>query len=46
MVFTNATLMAIAETMPTDANELLNVPGIGPMKIEKYGDAILGILAN
>ncbi|NLZ58172.1 MAG: ATP-dependent DNA helicase UvrD2, partial [Corynebacterium sp.] len=46
VVFSNATLMAIAEMMPADENELLNVPGIGPMKIEKYGEQILNILAS
>lgn len=46
VVFSNATLMAIAEMMPADDNELLNVPGIGPMKIEKYGEQILNILAD
>lgn len=44
IVFSNATLMALAELMPTSDNELLNVPGIGPMKAEKYGDEILEIL--
>ncbi|AGG66156.1 ATP-dependent DNA helicase UvrD2 [Corynebacterium callunae] len=44
MVFSNATLMAIAEMKPTNENELLSVPGVGPMKIEKYGEDVLEIL--
>ena len=44
MVFSNATLMAIAEMNPTNENELLSVPGVGPMKIENYGDDVLAIL--
>ncbi|WP_080796109.1 ATP-dependent DNA helicase UvrD2 [Corynebacterium pacaense] len=46
VVFSNATLMALAETRPGDENELLNVPGVGPMKIEKYGRELLRILGG
>lgn len=35
------TLMAIAQRKPTTTAELQSVPGIGPKKIETYGDAII-----
>ncbi|MDR7328724.1 ATP-dependent helicase [Corynebacterium guangdongense] len=44
IVFTDAVLMALAEAMPADQRELLNVPGIGPAKQAKYGDDLLAIL--
>ena len=46
MVFSNATLMAIAEMQPSTEHELLSVPGVGPMKIENYGDDVLEILGK
>ncbi|MFC0581361.1 ATP-dependent DNA helicase UvrD2 [Micrococcoides hystricis] len=46
VVATDATLIALAETMPTDAHELSKVPGIGAQKIAKYGEEILSVLGN
>ncbi|MCA8935004.1 MAG: ATP-dependent DNA helicase RecQ [Planctomycetes bacterium] len=43
-VFGNKTLEAIAATKPATKDELLNVPGIGPAKLEAYGDGILEAL--
>jgi DNA helicase-2/ATP-dependent DNA helicase PcrA len=40
-VFTDATMTALAEMRPSDASELVRVPGIGKGKIDKYGDQIL-----
>jgi DNA helicase II / ATP-dependent DNA helicase PcrA len=40
-VFTDATLTVIAETRPRDAAALVKVPGIGPVKCDKYGSDIL-----
>lgn len=45
-VFTDATLEAIAERMPRTERELLAVPGIGAAKLEKYGQAVLEVLAQ
>lgn len=42
-VFTDATMVALAEVKPGDAAALARVPGIGPAKIDKYGAAILGL---
>ena len=44
IVFTDATLMSIAEAMPTDTQELLGISGVGPAKIEQYGQGVLNTL--
>ena len=46
VVFTDATLMAIAEAAPHDLDELAALPGVGPAKLERYGDAVLEIVAG
>ncbi|MCL8250351.1 ATP-dependent DNA helicase UvrD2 [Aeromicrobium fastidiosum] len=44
VVFTDATLQAIAESKPSDADALAKVPGVGPAKIEQYGEAVLDLV--
>ena len=44
VVFTDATLMALAERRPTNRQELLQISGIGAQKLELYGDALLALL--
>jgi DNA helicase-2/ATP-dependent DNA helicase PcrA len=44
VVFTDATLVAIAETMPADEGQLARVPGVGAGKLLRYGDAVLKLL--
>ena len=44
VVFTDATLDALAEQMPGDAESLLAISGIGPDKAGRYGEEILEIL--
>lgn len=46
VVFTDATLMAIAEAKPTDEQSLLALPGIGRSKLAKYGAAVLDVIAQ
>lgn len=46
VVFTDATLMAIAEAEPQDLAALAALPGVGPAKLERYGDAVLEIVAH
>jgi ATP-dependent DNA helicase UvrD/PcrA len=46
VVFNDATLYELARTRPIDDDELLRVPGIGPVKVEKYGPAILSIIES
>ncbi|WP_020391227.1 ATP-dependent DNA helicase UvrD2 [Kribbella catacumbae] len=43
VIFTDATLTAIAEARPTDERELLRIAGIGRTKLTKYGESILNI---
>jgi DNA helicase-2/ATP-dependent DNA helicase PcrA len=40
------TLEAIATSLPQSLDELSDVPGIGPMKLSLYGDAILSVIAS
>jgi DNA helicase-2/ATP-dependent DNA helicase PcrA len=46
VVFTDLTLQAIAEVRPDDAAALLRVSGVGPAKIEKYGDDVLALVSG
>jgi DNA helicase-2/ATP-dependent DNA helicase PcrA len=43
-VFGDATLDAIAQANPSSVDELTRIKGVGPAKLEQYGDAILGVL--
>jgi ATP-dependent DNA helicase RecQ len=44
IVFSDATLLAMAASRPISEAELLNVSGVGPKKLETYGDAFLDVL--
>ena len=44
VVFTDATLTAIAETVPVDHSALQQISGVGARKLELYGDEVLGVL--
>ncbi|MER2135660.1 MAG: ATP-dependent DNA helicase UvrD2 [Arthrobacter sp.] len=46
VVFTDATLVAIAEDKPPTLNRLATIPGVGPSKLERYGEAVLQVLAH
>ena len=46
VVFSDATLAALAAEQPRDRNALARVKGIGPAKLEAYGDAVLAIIAG
>jgi DNA helicase-2/ATP-dependent DNA helicase PcrA len=46
VVFTDATLQALAEQQPPDLDSLSDVPGIGPTKLERYGEAVLALLTG
>ncbi len=43
-IFTDATLMAIAEARPADERQLLAIAGVGRSKFDKYADAVFTIL--
>ncbi|MEP6798475.1 MAG: ATP-dependent DNA helicase UvrD2, partial [Lapillicoccus sp.] len=46
VVFTDATLTAIAETRPASLPELARIPGVGAMKLDRHGGAVLEILGG
>jgi DNA helicase II / ATP-dependent DNA helicase PcrA len=45
VVFTDATLTAIAEARPSSEPDLAALPGIGRAKLDKYGQEVLAICA-
>ncbi len=44
MVFQKQVILAIEARMPTTSQELLGIPGLGPSKVDKFGDDILRIV--
>jgi DNA helicase-2/ATP-dependent DNA helicase PcrA len=46
VIFTDATLRALAEVQPRSERELLRVNGIGASKRERYGDEVLALIAS
>jgi DNA helicase-2/ATP-dependent DNA helicase PcrA len=44
VVFTDATLVAIAEQRPTDDGALVSISGIGASKLERFGAEVLGVV--
>ncbi len=46
VIFTDATLTAIAEQRPSDPGSLVGIPGIGARKLNRYGDAVLALIAD
>jgi len=46
VVFSDATLEALAEVKPSNRAGMLRINGIGPTKLEKYGDELLAVLAE
>ncbi len=44
VVAKDATLEAIAQLAPTSLADLLTVDGIGPAKLDRYGDEILAVV--
>ncbi len=46
VIFHDATLAAVAEARPADREALMAVPGIGPLKVERYGEELLALVAR
>jgi DNA helicase-2/ATP-dependent DNA helicase PcrA len=46
VVFTDNTLIAIAETLPGDDAALVAIPGIGARKLEQFGPDVLELVRN
>ncbi len=44
VVFDNKSLRAVAGARPTTAPELLDIAGVGPVKLERYGAALFEII--
>jgi ATP-dependent DNA helicase RecQ len=44
IVFSDATLVQMAESRPRSEAELLEIPGVGPKKVELYGAQFLALL--
>lgn len=46
MVLNDKTLQALAETIPLNVDELKDIYGMGPIKIAKFGQAVLDMIKN
>jgi len=46
VIFTDATLQAIAESTPENEAALRRIPGVGGVKIRRYGRAVLALCAG
>lgn len=44
VIFNDATLAAIASSKPRTPRELLSLPGIGPVKVERHGTDLLAVV--
>jgi superfamily II DNA helicase RecQ len=44
VVFDNKTLVAIARQAPTTQRDLGRISGVGPAKLERYGDAVIELM--
>jgi DNA helicase-2/ATP-dependent DNA helicase PcrA len=46
VVFTDATLTALAERQPSNDAGLVDIAGIGPRKLARYGPAVLALVGG
>ena len=46
VIFQDATLRRIAARRPADLDELASIKGIGPGKLEKYGQEVLSVVKS
>ncbi|MBB4929909.1 DNA helicase-2/ATP-dependent DNA helicase PcrA [Lipingzhangella halophila] len=46
VIFTDATLRAVAEHVPTSIGQLSRISGVGAVKLERYGEAVLALCAE
>jgi DNA helicase-2/ATP-dependent DNA helicase PcrA len=46
VIFTDATLVAIAESRPSSPGELARISGVGALKLERYGADVLAVLGG
>jgi ATP-dependent DNA helicase RecQ len=46
VIFHDATLRAMALAMPKHPHDMLNLPGVGQAKLDRYGESFLAVLAQ
>jgi DNA helicase-2/ATP-dependent DNA helicase PcrA len=46
VIFHDTTLAAVAEAKPRDRRSLLALPGMGPVKANRYGEELLAVVAD
>jgi DNA helicase-2/ATP-dependent DNA helicase PcrA len=46
IVFSDATLVAIADARPQSTAALARISGVGPMKLERYAEPLLAVLGG
>jgi len=46
VIFHDSTLIEVARRRPTSREALLNIPGVGASKLDRYGSAVIGIVAQ
>jgi DNA helicase-2/ATP-dependent DNA helicase PcrA len=46
VVFSDATLVAIADRQPTSRSALASIPGVGPAKLDRYSAPVLAVLGG
>ncbi len=46
VIFHDTTLAAVAELRPRTREALIGVPGLGPVKVERYGPALLALVSE
>lgn len=44
VVFPDTTLVALATERPSDEDEMLDISGVGPSKLERFGEAFLDVI--
>jgi DNA helicase II / ATP-dependent DNA helicase PcrA len=45
VIFNDRTLEAVATARPRSRDELAALPGVGPVKLERYGKIVLELVA-
>ena len=46
VIFHDSTLIEVARRRPTSLEALANIPGIGTSKLDRYGGAVIGVVAQ
>jgi DNA helicase-2/ATP-dependent DNA helicase PcrA len=46
VIFSDATLQAIADARPVSPGELAAIPGVGAVKLDRYGAAVIQLCAG